>query len=250
MKRIEIIGIEGIPEVRPGDDLGDLIIRAVRAEGLEFLPGDVLVVTQKVVSKAEGRLVDIAEVEPSPFAVEASGMLGKDPRVLEVILREAARVVRMDHGVLITETKHGFICANSGVDASNVSASGRLLLLPEDPDAAAARIRSTIKTAAGIDVAVIISDSFGRPWREGIVNVAVGVSGMSPILDYRGQFDSYGVPLRVTQMAIADEMASASELATGKVDGIPVVLLRGAPYPKGEGSVRELLREPGKDLFR
>ena len=250
MKRIEVIGIEGIPEVSPGDDLADLIIRAVRAEGLEFLPGDILVVTQKVVSKAEGRLVSPDEVEPSPFAVEVGRMLGKDPRVVEVILREASRIVRMDSGVLITETKHGFICANSGVDASNVSASGRLLLLPEDPDASAARIRAAIMRATGVEVPVIISDSFGRPWREGIVNVAIGVSGMLPILNYRGQSDSHGVTLRVTQMAIADEIASASELAAGKVDGIPVVIIRGGCYVKGEGSARELLREPGKDLFR
>lgn len=250
MAEVRIITIEGIPEVHPGDDLAALIIESVRAQGLAFEDGDIVVVTQKVVSKAEGRIVDLNDVEPGEFAREIAERWEKDARVVETVLRESARVVRMDHGVMICETKHGFICANAGVDSSNVEKLGTVALLPVDSDASAAAMRSRIEREAGVAVAVIVTDTFGRPWREGHVNFAIGVSGMLPVRDYAGQVDPAGYELRVTQMAVADEIAAAAELAHGKLDRVPVALVRGYPYPRGDGSSRNLLRDPEKDLFR
>ncbi|MEX2157885.1 MAG: coenzyme F420-0:L-glutamate ligase [Dehalococcoidia bacterium] len=250
MAEVRIITIEGIPEVHPGDDLAALIIERVRAQGLAFEDGDIVVITQKVVSKAEGRIVDLNDVEPGEFAREIAERWEKDARVVETVLRESARVVRMDHGVMICETKHGFICANAGVDSSNVEKLGTVALLPLDSDASAAAIRARIEREAGVPVAVIVTDTFGRPWREGHVNFAIGVSGMLPVRDYAGQVDPAGYELRVTQMAVADEIAAAAELAHGKLDRVPVALVRGYPYPRGDGSSRNLLRDPEKDLFR
>ena len=247
---ISIIPIEGIPEVRAGDDLPAVILGAAQRQGLTLENGDILVVTQKIVSKAEGRIVDLASVEPGPFAREIAERWEKDARVVETVLRESARIVRMDHGVMICETKHGFICANAGVDASNVEQLGTVALLPVDSDASAAGMRARIERDAGVSVAVIVTDTFGRPWREGHVNFAIGVSGMLPVLDYAGQVDPAGYELRVTQMAVADEIAAAAELAHGKLDRVPVALVRGYPYPRGDGSSRNLLRDPEKDLFR
>jgi coenzyme F420-0:L-glutamate ligase/coenzyme F420-1:gamma-L-glutamate ligase len=247
---VRIIGIAGIPEVRPGDDLPALIIDTAARDGLSFEDGDVLVVTQKVVSKAEGRIVDLDGVVPGPFACQIALQWGKDARVVEVVLRESARIVRMDHGVLICETKHGLICANAGVDSSNVERLGTVSLLPEDPDRSAEAFRRRIQEEKGVTLAVIITDTFGRPWREGHLNFAIGVAGMAPLLDYSGRIDPAGYELRVTQMAVADELAAAAELVQGKLDRTPVAVVRGYDFPRGDGSARELLRDAERDLFR
>lgn len=252
--RIEVVALDGIPEVEPGDDLGGLIGEALagRPDLLPLTDADVLVVTQKVVSKAEGAVVDLATVEPRPEATAFAERFGRDARQVEVVLREARRVVRMDRGVLITETHHGFVCANGGVDASNVGPqSGSLVtLLPDDPDASAGRIRAAIRDRFGVDVPVIVSDSFGRPWRWGIVDVALGVSGMHPLDDLRGTPDHDGRVMQSTVRAVADEIASAAELALGKSAGRPVALVRGAAFVRGEGSIRELVMPAENDLFR
>ena len=247
---VRVLGITGMPEVAPGDDIAALVIDAAAAQGTALLDGDVLVVTQKIVSKAEGRLVELKTVEPSEMAREYARRWGKDARQVEVVLREASRIVRMDRGVLIVETKHGFVCANAGVDASNTGRPGFVTLLPEDCDASAERIRAEIVRRAGVDVSVIISDSFGRPWRAGIDQVALGVAGLLPLRDYTGETDPDGYELRVTQVALADEIAAAAELVMGKLERIPVAIIRGYVAPAGAGSGRQLLREPEKDLFR
>ena len=251
---LAVLALLGVPEIRPGDDLPAIIL-----DGLVSTPGilplekdDVLVVTQKVVSKAEGAIVDLATVEPRPEAVDFARAWDRDPRQLEVVLREARRIVRMEHGVLITETPHGFICANGGVDASNVGPeSGNIVtLLPVDPDASAARIRAAIRDRHGVDVPVVISDSFGRPWRWGIVDVAIGVSGLLPIEDLRGAPDRDGRIMRSTVRAVADELASAAELALGKTAGRPAAVVRGAALTRGEGSIRDAIMPAAWDLFR
>ncbi len=247
---VRIIGIEGIPEVRAGDDLAAVILGAAQRQGLVLEDGDVLVVTQKIVSKAEGRIIDLESIEPGPFARQIAEQWEKDPRVVEVVLRESARIVRMDHGVLICETKHGLICANAGVDSSNVERLGTVSLLPEDPDRSAEWLCGRIQEGLNISVAVVITDTFGRAWREGHVNFAIGVAGMAPLLDYLGQTDPAGYELRVTRMAVADELAAAAELAQGKLDRVPVAVVRGYAYPPGCGTAKELLREPERDLFR
>jgi coenzyme F420-0:L-glutamate ligase / coenzyme F420-1:gamma-L-glutamate ligase len=251
---VEILALDGIPEVGAGDDLSRLIGDAIdRTPGLLPLgPADVLVVTQKVVSKAEGAVVDLETVNPRPEAVEFARRFDRDPRQVEVVLREARRIVRMDRGVLITETSHGFVCANGGVDASNVGpASGHLVtLLPVDPDASAARIRGALRARFAADVPVIVSDSFGRPWRWGIVDVAIGVSGLLALEDLRGVPDHDGRVMRSTVRAVADELASAAELAFGKTSGRPVALARGAAFRRGEGSIRDLVMPAENDLFR
>ncbi len=247
---VRIIGLEGIPEVRPGDDLPAQIVDAARAHAVAIQAADVLVVTQKIVSKAEGRIVDLASVTPSPFAERYAAMFEKDPRQIEVVLGETKRIVRMEHGVMICETRHGFVCANAGVDASNVEKTGTVCLLPVDPDASAHRIRDHIKGALGVDVAVIISDTFGRPWREGHVNFAIGVAGIAPLINYAGQYDPAGYELRVTQMAVVDELAAAAELVHGKLARVPVAIIRGVAYDPTAGTTAELIRPPEKDMFR
>jgi len=252
--RVEVIALGGLPEVAAGDDLGAMIGDALGATGgvLPLEPGDVLVVTQKIVSKAEGAVVDLRTVQPSPEAVAWAETWERDPRQIQVVLDQAVRVVRRAHGVLIVETRHGFVCANAGVDASNVGpASGDLVtLLPDDPDASAARIREAIRARFGSDVAVIVSDSFGRPWRWGIVDVAIGVAGLLPLEDLRGTPDADGRVMQSTIRAVADEIASAAELALGKIAGRPVALVRGARPPLGEGSTDEVLIPATSDLFR
>jgi len=252
--RVEVIGLAGIPEVAAGDDLGSLI-----GDALERTPGalplrddDVLVVTQKIVSKAEDAVVDLSTIEPRPEAISFAREWDRDPRQVEVVLREARRVVRMEHGVLITETPHGFVCANGGVDASNVGPdSGSIVtLLPRDPDASARAIRTAIRGRFGVDVPVIVSDSFGRPWRWGITDVAIGVSGLIPIEDLRGRPDADGRVMRSTIRASADEIASAAELALGKAGGRPVAVVRGGRPLLGEGSIADAIMPPGFDLFR
>ena len=251
---IAIVALDGIPEVRIRDDLGRLIGDALeRAPGaLPLRDDDVLVVTQKVVSKAEGAVVDLTGVVPGADAHEFARQYDRDPRQVQVVLDEARRVVRMESGVLITETPHGFVCANGGVDASNVGPeSGSLVtLLPRDPDGSAAAIRAAIRARFGVDVPVIVSDSFGRPWRWGIVDVAIGVSGLLPLDDLRGVPDADGRVMRSTVRAVADELASAAELVLGKATGRPVALLRGAAFTRGEGSIRDVVMPAQNDLFR
>ncbi|HUK44692.1 MAG TPA: coenzyme F420-0:L-glutamate ligase [Gaiellaceae bacterium] len=240
---IEIIPVGGLPEVREGDDLGALI-----AGGAELRESDVVVVAQKVVSKAEGRVVRLEGVEPSRDAVELAGP-ETDLRQLEVILSETARVVRSRNGLVIAETRHGFVCASAGVDHSNTAEPDTVILLPLDPDASARRIRKAIR-AAGVDVAVIVADSFGRPFRKGTTDVAIGVAGFAPLRDLRGTPDRAGKALRSTQIAVADELAAAANLVrASKADGIPVVIVRGA-NTRGDGTAVELVIPPDRDLFR
>jgi coenzyme F420-0:L-glutamate ligase/coenzyme F420-1:gamma-L-glutamate ligase len=252
--RICIWGLAGISEIKEGDDLSGHIASALRNSGglaslQERRQGVVLVVAQKVVSKAEGRLVRLDDVVPSTGAKVWANQYRKDARIIEVILREARRVVRMERGVLITETSEGFICANGGVDASNAPV-GCVVLLPDDADRSARNLRRDLEAALGISPAVIISDTFGRPWRQGLTNVALGVAGLSPFVDYRGQIDSYGRPLRATLLAVADELAAAGELVMGKTLGIPVAVIEGFKYQDAEGSGRALIRPEEEDLFR
>jgi coenzyme F420-0:L-glutamate ligase / coenzyme F420-1:gamma-L-glutamate ligase len=252
--RLEVVALDGIPEIRPGDDLaGELGNALERSAGLLPLrPDDVLVVTQKIVSKAEGAIVDLTSVQPRPEAIAFAERWDRDARQVEVVLREARRVVRMANGVLITETSHGFICANGGVDASNVGPdSGQIVtLLPVDPDASATGIRRAIEARFGVDVPVIVSDSFGRPWRWGIVDVAIGVSGLAPLEDLRGVADHDGRVMKSTVRAVADEIASAAELAFGKTTARPAALVRGANPPRAEASMHDGLMPQEFDLFR
>jgi coenzyme F420-0:L-glutamate ligase / coenzyme F420-1:gamma-L-glutamate ligase len=247
VRGLEVLGVEGFPEVRPGDDLARMISGAVAEE---LRTGDILVVTHKIVSKAEGRLVDLRTVEPSALAKGYATRYGKDPRQIEVVLRESRRIVRMDRGIVISETHHGFVCANAGVDASNVPGDDTVCLLPVDPDTSAARLRDALAEDAGVEVAVVISDSFGRAWRHGITDVAIGVAGMDPVADYRGQRDPHGYPMEASVLAVADELAAAAELVMGKTDGIPIAIVRGYPYSPAPGSSKDLLMPPERDMFR
>ena len=238
--RYEVIGLEGIAEVRAGEDLAALIVLAATRQGTPLAPGDLVVVAQKIVSKAEGRVLDLSTVTPSPVTTAFAAELGKDARLVEVILREARRVVRMDRGVLVTETHHGWICANSGVDQSNVDL-GWVVLPPVDPDRSARELRDALRMRHGTQVGVIVTDTFGRPWREGLVNVAIGVSGLAPLLSYLGEPDSAGRPLQATILALADEVASAAELVMGKLSRVPAAIVRGLRYAPGEEGSKPLL---------
>lgn len=253
---VQILPVAGIPEIRPGDDISAIISDAVARSIHGLQDGDIVVVTHKIVSKAEGRLVDLDSVTPSPFAQEFAGKWDKDARQVEVVLRESERIVRMRNGLIIAETRHGFVCANAGVDASNAS-EGQVCLLPLDPDASAADIRDQMISRYFADTAdepalgVIVTDSFGRPFRSGIVNVAIGVAGMSPVSDYRGQFDPAGYELRATVLAVADELASAAELVMHKIAQVPVAVVRGYAWnPDLEpGTARELVMPAERNLF-
>jgi coenzyme F420-0:L-glutamate ligase / coenzyme F420-1:gamma-L-glutamate ligase len=252
---IRIIGIDGLPEVAPGDDLASLVADGVASSGERLQPGDIVVVTHKIVSKAEGQVVDLRTVTPSALATEFGERWEKDPRKIEIVLREARRIVRMQNGLIIAETVHGFVCANAGVDASN-ALPDTVVLLPKEPDASAANLREALRgrfeLVDGDALAVIVSDSFGRPWRNGIVNVAIGVSGMAPLVDYRGQMDAAGYELSASILAVADELASAAELVMHKLAERPVAIVRGyrAPLPADHGSGRDLILPPERDLFR
>ncbi len=248
---VRIIGIQGMPEIKPGDDLAGMLMDAAQAQGSPIQAGDVVVVTQKVVSKAEDRVITFEGVEPSALAITITEGHRRDPRHTEIVLRESARVVRMDRGVIISETRHGFICANAGIDASNIPGSNTVCLLPVDSDASARGIRDAIKARLGVDVAVIVSDTFGRPWRNGAANVAIGVAGFDPMLSYVGQEDAHGNMMYTTEIAVADELAATAELVTGKVDGVPVSVIRGYPYvPMEDASIGRLIRTGDRDLFR
>ncbi len=246
---IRVFAIQGIPEIQPGDDLGAIIVDSMRQSGLQAAGSDVVVVAQKIVSKAEGQIVQLDSIEPSPRAEAWAKEHRKDPRVIELALRESVRIVRMASGVLIVETHHGFVCANAGVDMSN-TAPGTATLLPKDSDCSADRLRTHLHDFLGVSVGVIISDTFGRPWRQGLVNVAIGASGIAPLVDYRGGRDSAGRVLQATVIAVADELASAAELVMGKTNRTPVALIRGfAQHGTGENG-RDLLRPADQDLFR
>jgi coenzyme F420-0:L-glutamate ligase/coenzyme F420-1:gamma-L-glutamate ligase len=237
------MAVEGLPEIRAGDDLAELI-----AAKLELEDGDVVVLAQKAVSKAEGRVVRLDELEPSERALEIAGD-DQDPRRIEAILREAKRVVRVRKPLVIAETRHGFICASAGVDSSNAPEPGMLVLLPLDPDASAERIRERVRELTGRVVGVVVTDSFGRPWRQGTIDVALGAAGIKVMRDLRGERDRVGYELHATMIAVADEIASAAELVMGKVDGIPAAVVRGLQVA-GEGSARDLVIPEERDLFR
>lgn len=247
-RRLSLLAIEGVPAVGPGDDLAVLLRKAARRQGLA-LDGGALVVCQKVVSKAEGRVVALAEVEPSAEARRIAAEDDKDPRHVELVLRESTRIVRRGHRVTICETRHGFVCANAGVDLSNATGPEHAVLLPLDPDASARRLRDALLADGAGPLAVIVSDTFGRPWREGLVDVALGCAGMTPIDDQRGDGDLAGRILEVTAMATADQLAAAAGLLMPKASGVPAVWIRGLDL-EGDGSVRQTLRDPRSDLFR
>lgn len=242
---LQLIGVEGLPEVNAGDDLAALIHGAT-----ELADGDVVIITSKIVSKAEARTVELADIEPGAFAAAWARRWDKDPRVVELVLRESRRIVRMVGPVLITETHHGFVCANSGIDQSSSGAAGRVVLLPIDPDASARTLRARFGQH-GVDVAVIISDTFGRPWREGQTDVAVGVAGIAPLHSYIGETDPHGHEFRVQELCVVDELAGAAELVKGNTSRVPVAVARGYPWQRDdEASMRAVIRDAERDLFR
>lgn len=245
----EILPVVGIGEISPETDLAREIQVALEGQATPLRDGDILVVTQKIVSKAEGCVVALDSVEPSKLASEWATRWDKDARVVELVLRQSRRIVRMDRGVIISETQHGLVCANAGVDCSNVGGD-RATLLPPDPDASAERLRGALSQASGARIGVIISDTFGRAWREGQTNVAIGVAGVEALRHFEGQVDPTGYELRVTMLSTADELAGAAELVMGKVDGVPVALVRGLERALGSGTASELVRPAANDLFR
>ncbi len=249
MNAMTVVPIQGIPEINPGADVGREAARAIRANGLALIEDDIVVIKSKIVSKAEGRLVCAKDIEPSPFAISAAKLTGRKPCYMELVLRESVRIVRMGPGVIISETKHGFVLANAGVDGSNAG-EGVYALLPENPDVSAANIRARLFEEFGVYAAVIISDTFGRPWREGQCDLAIGISGISPLRDETGTIDAFGNVLRYTKSAVADELSSAAELVCGKTSGIPAALIRGYVYEAREGAISELIMAKERDLFR
>jgi coenzyme F420-0:L-glutamate ligase/coenzyme F420-1:gamma-L-glutamate ligase len=251
LNTVQIMPVEGLPIVKKGDRLGELASNAALKQGTPIQDGDILVFTHVIVSRAEGNTVNLDTVQPSEFAEKIAEQCQKDPALVEVVLRESKGIVRMGNGNLITETKHGFVCANSGVDRSNIEGERNVALLPRDPDRSAENIRQEIKNRTGCTVAVIVSDTHGRPLRMGEINVAIGVAGIKPIRDRRGEKDLFGYVLRVKQTAIADELSSAAELVIGQADeGVPVAIIRGYKYPEAEGTkATELIRPREKDLF-
>ncbi|RLE96010.1 MAG: coenzyme F420-0:L-glutamate ligase [Thermoprotei archaeon] len=252
MPRIEIIGLEGVPEIKPGDDLARIIVEAAERNGVKIEDGDVIVVKSKIVSKAEGKIVDLKRVKPSERARKIAEATGKDPRLVELVLKESAEVVKAVKGHLIVKTRHGIVCANAGIDRSNVAGSRDIvLLLPEDPDASARRLREEIRRLTGKKVAIVITDTYGRPLRNGQVDMAIGLCGMKPFRDYRGQPDMKGYILRVKRIAVADEVAAASELVTGNgAEGIPVAVIKGLNFVEGEEPAKLLNMPKEKWLFR
>ena len=250
MTRLTITPINGLPEIRPGDDLASLIRDAARTQGEKIQDGDIVVIAQKIVSKSEGRIVRLADVVPGERAREMAEESGKDARQIEVVLSECAKIVRWERGILICETRHGFICANAGVDRSNAGAPDTVVLLPVDPDASAARLRDAFRVTAGATVSVVVTDTFGRPWREGHTNVAIGLDGLPALKRYVGQRDPEGYELRVTEIAVADEIAGAAELVMGKLDRCPVAVVRGFTLDEPSETAQEYVRPAARDLFR
>jgi coenzyme F420-0:L-glutamate ligase/coenzyme F420-1:gamma-L-glutamate ligase len=246
---ISVFPVSGIGEIAPGADLAAALQTALEAQATPLQDGDIVVVTQKIVSKAEGCVVQLDDVEPSALAVEWATRWDKDPRVVELVLRQSRRIVRMERGVIISETHHGLVCANAGVDLSNVGGD-RATLLPPDPDASAERLRSALSAYGGARIGVVITDTHGRAWREGQINIAIGVAGVEALRHFEGQLDRTGYQLRVTMLATADELASAAELVMGKVDAVPAALVRGLARALGEGKAKDLIRPAATDLFR
>ncbi len=247
---VTLIPIDGLPEIKPGDDLAAMLIDCLTAASRTFQRGDILAVAQKVVSKSEGRIRKLADVVPGADAERMAAESGKDAKGLQAVLDETVRIVRWQRGVLIVETKHGFVCANAGVDHSNAGAADTVILLPVDPDSSAARIRDRIRALADVDVPVVITDTFGRAWREGHMNVAIGISGLPALRRYIGEFDPDGYEMRVTEIAIADEIAAATELVMGKLDRRPAAIVRGLEMPEGSETARTYVRPHDKDMFR
>lgn len=245
VRSLQVFGVEGLPEIVAGDDIAPMIAGAI-----DLVDGDVVVVTSKIVSKCEGSTIELDEVEPSEFASSFAERWHKDPRVVEIVLRQASRVVRMVGPVLITETHHGFVCANSGVDQSSSGAPGRVTVLPVDPDRSARQLRSRL-VELGVDVAVIVTDTFGRAWREGQTDIAIGLAGIEPMISYVGQVDPHGHEFRVQQLCIADELAGAAELVKGNTSRVPVAVVRGVEFVRNDGATaRSIIRDPAADLFR
>ena len=250
MPGLQIFGVPGLPEIANGVDLGAMIVDAAAAAGTPLESGDIVVVTSKIVSKAEGQTVELAGVEVSPFARQYAERWEKEPAIVELVLRQSKRVVRQVGPVLITETHHGFICANAGVDQSSSGAHGRAVLLPADPDASCRGMRAAF-AARGVDAAVIISDTFGRPWREAQTDIAIGIAGLDPVLSYIGQVDPHGHEFRVQALCVADELAGAAELVKGNLSRVPVAVIRGYTWePNDEASMRSIIRDSERDLFR
>jgi len=247
---LRLIPIPLADEIHPGDSLADKLLEALRRLRLCFQSGDILIVKHKIVSKAEGRTVDLATIQPSAESIAWAKQYALDPRVIELALRESRAVIRRKNGALITETHHGFLCANSGVDVSNVDGGNHALLLPEDSDRSAANLRRALKRRIGLDIPVIIIDSFGRPWREGLTEFAIGIAGMKPLRDDRGRRDPHGYKLKASVEAVADELACAAGLVCGKLNRAPACIVRGFRYEAAAGSVKDLLRDPSSDLFR
>jgi coenzyme F420-0:L-glutamate ligase/coenzyme F420-1:gamma-L-glutamate ligase len=247
--KVEVFPIEGMPEVKEGSDIAELLLTAIDRSRLRLRDRDIVVVKQKIVSKAEGQVVKLADIVPGTRAMNLAKAEAKDPKLMELVLRESVRVVRRGHGVVITETKHGFVCANSGVDQSNVG-KGFASLLPKDSDQSARRLRKELEARTGKQLAVLVTDTFGRPWRKGQTDVAIGCSGIDPLVSLRGKADRFGYALRVTEPAVADEVAGAAELVTGKLDRVPVAVVRGVRYARGDGGVRSLIMQRDRDLFR
>jgi len=247
---LSITAVNGLPEILPGDDLATLIRNAARAQREAIRDGDIVVIAQKIVSKSEGRIVRLADVVPGERAQEMAAESGKDARQLEVVLSECAKIVRWERGILICETRHGFVCANAGVDRSNAGAPDTVVLLPVDPDASAARLRDAFRKAANANVSVVVTDTFGRAWREGHTNIAIGLAGLPALKRYVGQRDPEGYELRVTEIAVADEIAGAAELVMGKLDRCPVALVRGFTLDEPAATAQEYVRPADRDLFR
>ena len=250
MASITLTAIEGLPMIMPGDNLADLIAHAIARMDLQLRDGDILSICQKIVSKAENRLVNLNHIEPSPLALKFAERWEKDPRAVELVLRQTSRIVRVDNAVLIVETGPGWVCANAGIDESNSLEDDRAILLPEDPDASAMRIRKELKRLTGAEIAVIVTDTFGRPWRDGLTEVCLGIAGMDAMLDLRGTTDLGGRELHHTVVAIADELACAAGLLMPKAGATPVVLIRGYHYKPADGSAKALIRPAASDLFR
>jgi len=248
-RQLTVIPIPLEMQVQPGDSLSDKILQALALGHVSFESGDILVVKHKIVSKAENQLVDLSTVQPSASSRAWARRYKLDARVVELALAQSTRIVRRRRGVLITQTRHGFVCANSGVDVSNVDGGAHALLLPKNPDRSAGQLHRALKIATGIFIPVIISDTFGRPWREGLTEVAIGVAGMKPLRDHRGRSDPHGYPLRASVDAVADQLACAAGLVCGKLEGVPACIIRGFPYEPGRGSARELIRPAKYDLF-
>jgi coenzyme F420-0:L-glutamate ligase/coenzyme F420-1:gamma-L-glutamate ligase len=250
MASLTLTAIEGLPMVKRGDDLAQLLVEALTSLGVQLQDGDILAVCQKIVSKAEGRVVNLNEIDPSPLALRFAARWDKDAREVELVLRQTSRIVRMDNAVLIVETGPGWVCANAGIDQSNSLGADLAILLPEDPDASAARIRDALKRITGANVAVLITDTFGRPWREGLTEVCIGIAGMEPLLDMRGTTDLGGRELHHTVIAVADELAAAAGLLMPKAGAVPAVLIRGYQVKPAQASAKALIRPAASDLFR